>query len=107
MFTRVLEIASKAGKMKELSNTVTDKVLPILRNQPGFVDEIVLVSTEDPNRMLSMSFWRTQHDAEIYQNEQYSKINDLVKNLVETKPVVRTFNVDHSTQHKIAAGKAA
>jgi hypothetical protein len=39
MFTRIVELTSKPGKAKELSNTITEKVVPILKKQPGFVDE--------------------------------------------------------------------
>jgi hypothetical protein len=35
---------SKSGKAKELSKTIDEKALPILKKQGGFVDETVLVS---------------------------------------------------------------
>jgi len=34
MFTRVVEITSKAGKARDLTHTVIEKVLSILKNQP-------------------------------------------------------------------------
>ncbi len=107
MFTRIVEINTKAGKAKELSNTVTDKVLPILRNQPGFVDEITLVSTDDPNRIVALSFWKSKEDAERYNREQFNNIKDIIKPLAERDPVVRTYDVETSTTHHIAKGKAA
>jgi hypothetical protein len=56
MFTRIVEVTSKAGKARDLTRTVSEKVLTILKNQPGFMDEITLVSDEDPNRILAISF---------------------------------------------------
>jgi hypothetical protein len=44
MFTRTVEVTTKSGKAKELSNTINDKVLPILKKQAGFVDETLLVA---------------------------------------------------------------
>lgn len=35
MFTRTVEVTTKSGKAKELSNTINDKVVPILKNKPG------------------------------------------------------------------------
>jgi len=35
MFTRVVELRAKTGKTKELSTTMNEKVVPILRKQPG------------------------------------------------------------------------
>src|SRR5438067_356256 len=43
MFTRVVEVTSKTGKARDLTRTVNEKVLTILKNQPGFLDENTLV----------------------------------------------------------------
>jgi hypothetical protein len=34
-------------------------------------------------------------------------VNEILADLIETTPMVRTFHVHTSTPHKIAAGKAA
>ena len=107
MFTRTVEVTPQSGKARELSNTINDKVLPILKKQEGFVDETVLVSDKEDNRVLSLSFWNSKEDAEKYQREQYPAIHEMVRHLLEAEPVIRTFNVDSSTTHRIAAGKAA
>ena len=107
MFTRIVEVTAKTGKVQELSNTINDKVLPILKKQTGFVDETVLSADTEPNRILAISFWNTRQDAERYQKEQYPAVHEMVRHLLETEPAVRTFNVDSSTTHKIVASKAA
>lgn len=107
MFTRVVEVTSKPGKARELSRTINDRVLNILKNQPGFVDEIVLISGENPDQILALSFWKTQAEAETYHREQFPKVTELIQSLSAGPPKVRTFNVDQSTIHQIAAGKAA
>jgi quinol monooxygenase YgiN len=107
MFTRIVEITSKAGKTRELTRTVSDRVISILKNQPGFLDEITLVSDEDPNRILAISFWKSKEHAEAYAREQFSNVLETVSNLIDGTPQVRTFEVEQSTVHKIAAGRAA
>jgi heme-degrading monooxygenase HmoA len=107
MFTRVVELTSKSGKARELCNTIDDKVLPILRRQAGFVDETVIVSDTDPNRVLALSFWQTREDAQRYEREQFDAVQKTVQHLLETAPEVRTFNVHTSTAHKLASEKAA
>ena len=107
MYTRVVAVMTKPGKVRELSKTINDKVLPILEGQPGFVDEILLVSDTEPDQILALSFWQSQQDAERYTHEQYPRINELISHLVESPPVSRTFNVDIFTSHKITRGKAA
>jgi len=107
MYTRVVELTSKSGKSKELANTINEKVLPILKKQRGFFDEAVFVSDTRSNQVLGLSFWNSKEDAELYQKEQFSKIQELVKHLLSAEPTVRTFEVHTSTIHRIAAGKAA
>lgn len=107
MFTRMVEIRTKPGKAKELANTVNDKVLNILKKQPGFVDEITLVSATDPDAMVALSFWNSEADAQRYVNEHFNTIAELVRPYTDDGPTVQTFNVDTSTIHKIAKGKAA
>ena len=107
MFTRSVEVTTKPGKARELATFVNERVLPILKKQTGFVEETVLVSEPEPDRVLAISFWNKKEDAERYQKEQYPAVQEMIWHLLDSKPVVRTFNVDSSTQHKIAAGKAA
>jgi heme-degrading monooxygenase HmoA len=107
MFTRIVEVTTKAGKSNEVANAINEKILPFLRQQPGFLDETVLTSETESNRVLGISFWKTKEDAERYSREQFPKVNEILADLIETTPIVRTFHVHTSTPHKIAAGKAA
>ena len=107
MYTRVVEITSKSGKARELCSIIEEKALPILKKQAGFMDETVLVSDAEPNRILGLSFWNTKENAERYHREQYPQIHEMLKHLQETEPVIRTFDVQASTTHRITARKAA
>ena len=107
MFTRVVELTSKSGKATELSNALNEKAVPILKKQQGFIDEMVLVSNVEPDRLLALSFWKTREDAERYHREQYPKISEMLQPVLKTEPNIRTFDVHTSTGHKIAAGKVA
>ena len=107
MFTRVVEVTTKPGKAQELTTIINNKVMPILKKQAGFVDETLLVSDTDSDRVLALSFWNTREDAERYDREQYPAVHEMIRPLLDADPVVRTFNVDTSTTHKIAATKAA
>ena len=107
MFTRIVELTTKPGKNEQLSATINDKVLPILKRQKGFVDEMVLVSDKEDNRVVGLSFWNTREDAEQYHRTEYPKVQETLRPLLDSEPVVRTFDVHTSTTHRIAAGKAA
>jgi quinol monooxygenase YgiN len=107
MFTRVVEIRTKLGKTRDFNVMLNEKVLPILRKQPGFVDEITLVSNTEPDRVLALSFWESEADAERYHSEQYSNVTEILKPLLDLQPRIQTYNVDTSTTHHISKGKAA
>ncbi len=107
MFTRIVETHVKTGKTRELSNLVNDKVLPILKRQTGFVDEITLIATTEPDTAVSLSFWDNEDNAKRYHDKEFSTITQMIGHLLETPPKVRTFEVELSTIHKIAKGKAA
>lgn len=107
MFTRVVELNTKNGKARDVCNTIREKALPILKTQNGFVDEITLVSTTDPNQVLALSFWNTRDDAERYHSQQFQTVTNLIRGSIEGDPTVKTFDLESSTAHRIAAGKAA
>src|SRR6267142_6401596 len=99
MFTRTVEVTTKPGKARELATFINEKVLPILKKQTGFVDETVLVSEPEPDRVLAISFWNKKEDAERYHKEQYPAVHEMIRHLLDSEPVVRTFNLDSSTTH--------
>lgn len=107
MFTRVVEMTSKPGKARDLSNAINQQAVPILKKQGGFVDEIILNSEAEPDQVLALSFWKTKEDAERYQREQYKNIHDSVRHLLEAEPNIRTFDVHTSTGQKMAVERAA
>ena len=107
MFTRVVELVSKQGKARELSSTINDKIVPILKNNLGL--RMKLFSSRMRTRIASWRSvsWKTREDAERYQREQYNSVRETLQPLLEAEPVVRTFEVHTSTGHRITAGKAA
>jgi heme-degrading monooxygenase HmoA len=107
MFTRVVEVNTKNGKAKDVCKTIQEKILPILKSQNGFVDEVTLVSTSNPNRVLALSFWKTREDAQQYQSQQFQNVNNLIRSQLEADPKIETYDLESSTVHQIAAGKAA
>ncbi len=107
MFTRVVTLTCKPGQAKNASKSMTEKVLPILKKQQGFLDETVLVSNQNPDHALALSFWNTREDAERYNRDQFPKIREMMQDFLASAPVVETYDVDMSTTHRITAGKAA
>jgi len=107
MFARIVDFVSSPGQTRMLNETIRTKLLPSLRVQPGFVDEIVLESDVEPDRVLALSIWKTREQAELYSQGKYLAVKEVLLTSLETDPVVRTFKVASSTTRDITAGRAA
>ena len=108
MFVRLVEATAKLGKRNEITTILTSDLLPLLKKQQGFVDAVGLSGDTSPDDGVTLTFWITKDDAEkFYATQEFkSKILDRITPLLEGMKV-RTFNVETSTFHKIAASKAA
>jgi heme-degrading monooxygenase HmoA len=95
----------KANGAPEFTRTLENEVIPMLRKQKGFRDEITLVAAER-NEVVAISFWDRKEDAESYNREKYPEILKTLSKVVEGTPRVESFEVANSTSHQIAA-KAA
>jgi heme-degrading monooxygenase HmoA len=84
MFARVVAVSIKPGKASEFTETIHDRIVPMLKDQRGFVNEILLVSDTEPDEILALSFWESQEDAERYTHEKCPRIDELISHLVES-----------------------
>jgi heme-degrading monooxygenase HmoA len=105
MYTRNVSMKLKANSAKEFTHTLENEVIPMLRKQKGFRDEITLVAPER-NEIVAISFWDKKEDAEAYNREKYPEVLKTLSKVVEGTPKVESFEVANSTSHHIAA-KAA
>ena len=105
MYTRNVSIKLKGNCAPEFTRTLENDVIPVLRKQKGFKDEITLVAPER-DEVLAVSFWDRKEDAETYNREKYQDILKMLSKVIEGTPRVEQFEVANSTSHQIAA-KAA
>jgi heme-degrading monooxygenase HmoA len=101
MFARQVTLQLKPNVAKEFPVTFEKEVLPLLRKQKGFLDELLLV-TPEKKEALAISLWETKDHAEIYNRELYPQIEKIVNKYIEGVPVVKKFDAEYSTFHKIA-----
>ena len=107
MFARLIEVTAKPGKKDEIFTILSSELLPVLKKQPAFVDIIGLSGDTADNEGATLALWKTKNEAEtFYKIPEFTKIMDRITSLVE-RMNIRTFNVEISTAHKIAAAKAA
>lgn len=107
MFTRIVECYVKRDKTQEFAEKMQNLVLPILQSQPGFVDLLALNSDDEPERTVSISLWHSRADAERYHRAHFDEIVDALRPTLRDEPSVEFYNVQASTAHSFAVGKAA
>lgn len=102
MYTRNVSMKLKANSAPEFTRTLEKEIIPLLRRQKGFQDEISFVAPER-NEAVAISFWDKKENAEAYNRETYPEVLKALSKVVEGTPRVETFEVANSTSHEIAA----
>jgi heme-degrading monooxygenase HmoA len=102
MFTRHVTLKLKANSASEFARVMESEIIPLLRKQKGFRDEVTLVA-QDRQEAVAISFWETKENAEAYNRTGYPDILKTLAKVVDGTPKVETFEISNSTFHKIAA----
>ena len=105
MFARHITMKLKANSGAEFNRIIENEVLPLLRKEKGFRDEITFIATER-SEAVGNSFWDTKEDAQAYNSSGYPEILKALSKVLEGTPTVETFEVASSTLHNIAAKTA-
>ena len=101
MFAREVVLQLKPNVVNELPVTFEKEILPLLRRQKGFLDELLLV-TPEKRELEAISLWETKEYAETYNRELYPQIEKIMARFIEGTPVVKKFEAEYSTFHKVA-----
>ena len=102
MVARTVRMQLKPKSVAAFTRTLENDIIPLLRKQPGFQDEIAFV-VPGGTEAVSISVWDQQEDAEASARGTYPQALQAVANVLEGTPQVDTYAVSNSTFHKIAA----
>jgi heme-degrading monooxygenase HmoA len=96
MFTRHVTMQLKKNWAPEFPAVIEKEVLPLLRRQKGFHDEVVLLA---PNKteVVAISVWETKEFADIYNRESYPQVLNILNKYIEGVPLVKTYEVMYAT----------
>jgi heme-degrading monooxygenase HmoA len=102
MFARNVRLQLKPNSAAQFTQTLEKEVLPVLRKQQGFQDEVAFVNPGG-TEAIAISFWQSRENAEAYSRTGYAEELKALGKLVEGTPQLQTYEVSNSTIHKIAA----
>ena len=102
MYARKVSMHLKPNSLTEFTQKLEKQVIPLLRKQPGFQDEITFVGP-GTTKAFGISLWESKENAESYNRGKYAEVTKILAGVVEGTPEVETYDVSNSTFHKIAA----
>ena len=102
MFARLVSFRLKPNLAAEATQTFEKEIVPLLRKQKGFQDEITLLAPGG-GEMVGISLWDQKESAEAYERSTYAEVLKTMGKVIEGTPQVKTYEVSTSTIRKMTA----
>lgn len=80
-----------ADKNEEFHTLFRNEVLPMLKKQAGFKDELLLVKDQ---HVLAISVWNDVESARKYESATYPQLDKTLRPVMSGKATVETFKYD-------------
>jgi hypothetical protein len=103
MFARKVSMHLKDKGGAEFKQKIENEIIPLLRKQAGFLDEITFLYPSG-KEVHAYSLWETAEHAEVYNRKTSPEVTKILAPVVEGTPRVQTYEVLNSTIHKTVAG---
>jgi hypothetical protein len=102
MFARNVSFHLKSNMLSDYTRTLENEILPLLRKQKGFKDEITL-SNPGSQDAISISLWENKASADAYNTNHYPEVLRTFARVIDGTPKVQTFEAVASTFHNVLA----
>ena|ERR1700739_3554594 len=106
MYARRVSLHLKPDSRAEFTQRLETDIIPLLRKQKGFLDEITFV-TSTGKEAFGVSLWDNKESADAYNRGCYAEVTRALSKVVEGTPQVDTYEVANCTFHKIGAAALA
>ena len=106
MYASTVRMELKPNSVAEFTKLLDKDIIPMLRKQRGFKDEIAFVPA-DGKEAVAISFWEERENADTYNRAAYPEVLKTLAKVVVGTPQIHTLEVTNSTVHKIAAQQLA
>ncbi len=102
MFARQVSMRLKPNSTKAFTDCIEKEIIPLLRKQKGFQDEITFV-IPGGTEAVGISLWDQKENAEAYNRGTYAEAQKVLGKVLEGAPRVQSYDVCNSTYHELAA----
>ena len=100
MFARKVSMHLKPYSTEEFTRTNRREIIPILRRQRGFRDEITCVAP-DGRDAFGISFWDEKASADAYGRDGYLEVVKALARVTDGVLQIQNYDVSNSTFHEI------
>jgi hypothetical protein len=106
MFAQTVQFRIKPQAVDELTRVFDREIIPLLRQQEGFQDEITFIV---PSGMaaVGISLWSEKEHVDSYIRDVYPAVIKSLAKIFRGVPKVQTFEVSNSTFHMLPLRKPA
>ena len=94
MFARILEFVPKMEKKEEFVKILKNEVVPILKQQTGFLEILPFFPETKKERVINISLWTEKKYAERYEKEVFPKVEEIVRPYLTTPITVKLYNLE-------------
>jgi hypothetical protein len=101
LFARNISFHLKSNMLDDYTRSFDKDILPLLRKQNGFKDEITFSGPGGVD-VNAISLWDNKASADTYNTNYYPEVLKTMARFIEGTPTVHTSEVVNSTFHKIA-----
>ncbi len=102
MFARKVTVHLKSNMLSNYTRTLENEILPLLREQKGFKNEITL-SNPGSQDAIAISLWENKACADAYNTNLYPEVLRTFARVIDGTPKVQTFETVTSTFHNVLA----
>jgi hypothetical protein len=102
MFARNISFHLKSNMLSDYTRTFENEILPLLRKQKGFKEEVTL-SNPGSQDAIAISLWENKANADAYNTNTYPEVLRTFARMIDGTPKVQTFEAVTSTFHNVLA----
>jgi hypothetical protein len=100
MYARNISFRLKSNMQSDYTRTFENQILPLLRKQKGFKDEVTL-SNPGSQDAVSISLWENKTNADDYNTNTYPEVLKTLAKVIDGAPRVQIFETVMTTFHNV------
>jgi hypothetical protein len=91
MYARMVSFITYPTIRTQLCRVIEEEIVPLVKQQSGFVEHITLLAEQEPRLVTVISLWTDKSDAEDFQLTVYPTVLQILRPLLATEPIITEY----------------